>query len=215
MPGNTNFHCALCKVHPCAENDPDTVFPAGCPTTEQAGLLAKVKECYRSGDVQRIYQAAARTEARGYGEWPRVREIAEFAKLNGYRRLGLAFCIGLSREAAVAAEIFAHHGFEVYSACCNLGRVPKEEMGVPDADKVQPGRYETGCNPLGQAAVLGSHATDLNVVMGLCVGHDTLFIRSSKAPVTVLVAKDRVTGHNPVAALHNAHGYLRKRVFGE
>jgi len=50
---------------------------------------------------------------------------------------------------------------------------------------------------------------------GLCLGHDTLFIKSSCAPVTLFVARDRVTGHNPVTGLYQAHGYQRKRVFGE
>lgn len=32
----------------------------------------------------------------------------------------------------------------------------------------------------------------------------------SKAPVTVLVVKDRVLGHNPVAALYTAETYYRR-----
>ena len=34
------------------------------------------------------------------------------------------------------------------------------------------------------------------------MGHDSLFYKHSKAPVTTLVVKDRKLGHNPVAALY-------------
>ena len=66
------------------------------------------------------------------------------------------------------------------------------------------------CNPIGQAMLLNEAATGLNVVIGLCVGHDSLFFRNSAAPATVLVAKDRVTGHNPVAALYTSHSYYKR-----
>ena len=48
----------------------------------------------------------------------------------------------------------------------------------------------------------------------LCVGHDTLFIKHSEAPVTYLIVKDRVLGHNPAAALYTAKFYY-KRVLDE
>lgn len=43
-----------------------------------------------------------------------------------------------------------------------------------------------------------------------CVGHDSLFFMHSKVPATVLVAKDRVLGHNPVACLYTSHSYYRR-----
>ena len=78
-----------------------------------------------------------------------------------------------------------------------------------DTEKVRPGEFEPLCNPIGQAAVLAQLGTQLNIVIGLCVGHDSLFFAHSKAPVTVLVAKDRVLGHNPVAALYTSHSYYQ------
>ena len=75
---------------------------------------------------------------------------------------------------------------------------------------MHPGQYEVMCNPVGQAALLAEAGTEFNVVMGLCVGHDSLFLMHSKAPATVLVVKDRVLGHNPVAALYTSHSYYRR-----
>lgn len=50
-------------------------------------------------------------------------------------------------------------------------------------------------------------------MLGLCVGHDTLFIKYSQAPMTALAVKDRVTGHNPLAAIYLAQGYYNKKFY--
>ncbi len=42
------------------------------------------------------------------------------------------------------------------------------------------------------------------------MGHDSLFFKYSEAMTTVLVAKDRVTGHNPVAALYTSSTYYAR-----
>jgi uncharacterized metal-binding protein len=42
------------------------------------------------------------------------------------------------------------------------------------------------------------------------VGHDILFSKYSDAPVTTLVVKDRVTGHNPVSVLYNQNFYYKR-----
>jgi uncharacterized metal-binding protein len=66
------------------------------------------------------------------------------------------------------------------------------------------------CSPITQAEILNNEGVDFNILVGLCVGHDSLFIKYAQAPVTVLVAKDRVFGHNPVAGLYQAGAYYRK-----
>ncbi len=47
-------------------------------------------------------------------------------------------------------------------------------------------------------------------MMGLCVGHDALFIKYSDAPVTVLFTKDRVTGNNAAVPLYLTESYYKK-----
>ena len=61
-----------------------------------------------------------------------------------------------------------------------------------------------------QARILNREGTDLNVIVGLCVGHDTLFIKHSEAPVTCLIVKDRVLAHNPAAALYASGSYYKR-----
>ena len=58
--------------------------------------------------------------------------------------------------------------------------------------------------------VLARDGTDLNVMVGLCMGHDIIFTQHSKSPVTNLIVKDRVLGHNPAAAIYSRY-YLKKR----
>ena len=130
-----------------------------------------------------------------------------FARRIGVTHLGIATCAGLLREARLAQEIFEAQGFVVDAVCCKVGSIPKEEIGVADEEKIRPGQYEALCSPIGQAMLLNEAGTGLNVVIGLCVGHDSLFFMHSKAPATVLVVKDRVLGHNPVAALYTSHSY--------
>ena len=152
-------------------------------------------------------------EAHGYCRLTRIEEIMDFARRCGYSRLGLAFCIGLQAEAAVTSRVLSSNGFSVDSVACKNGSLPKEALGLGDEDKVRPGEFESMCNPLGQARALDKAGTELNLLLGLCVGHDSLFMKHSVAPVTVLAAKDRVLGHNPLAAIYMADGYYCDKLF--
>ena len=66
------------------------------------------------------------------------------------------------------------------------------------------------CSPIAQAVLLNEEKTDFNIMVGLCVGHDSLFLKYSEAFTTVLVAKDRVLAHNPVAALYTTGSYFAR-----
>jgi len=177
----------------------------------EAELLAEVEQAYlKPGELRRLAQESARTEAAGYCRTTRIEDTMDFARRIGAHKLGIAHCVGLMHEARLAQEIFAAGGFEVYTVCCKVGSISKESIGLTDGEKVRPGQYEALCSPVGQAALLAEAGTQLNVVIGLCVGHDSLFFMHSKAPATVLVAKDRVLGHNPVACLYTSHSYYRR-----
>ena len=149
-------------------------------------------------------------EAEGYCKWTRIEEIIQFARKLKVDTIGIAHCVGLKKEARIAHQIFESAGFTVHSVCCKVGKIDKEDLGITDAEKINPGEFEAACNPIAQAKLLEKAGSQLNVVIGLCVGHDSLFFMHSKAPATVLVAKDRVLGHNPVAALYTNHSYYKK-----
>jgi uncharacterized metal-binding protein len=203
--------CAFCGVRACAAAPETKTTPPFCPVPRQEAELAAVEQRYSCDpQVHRIAVESARTEAAGYCRQTRVEEIMAFARRLGVSRIGIAHCVGLMNEARLASEIFSSRGFEVHTVCCKVGSIDKESVGLQDAEKVRPGQYEALCNPVGQAALLAQADTELNVVVGLCVGHDSLFFMHSKAPATVLVVKDRVLGHNPVAALYTSHSYYKK-----
>ena len=126
-----------------------------------------------------------------------------------YKKLGLVFCIGLRKEAKVVESLLAANDFDMVSGLCKIGRAPKEMIGVQDDQKIKIGCFESMCNPIAQAFVLNDEKTEFNIMMGLCVGHDSLFLKYSEAPCTVFAVKDRLLGHNPLAAIYNVDSYYR------
>jgi uncharacterized metal-binding protein len=204
------YACAECGRLACDTGDAAS-YPGNCPAIDQDEdeLLAH----YREGDDAFLARNAALVEAHGYCRLTRIEEIMDFARRCDYSRLGLAFCIGLQSEAAIVSRILRTNGFAVESVACKNGSLSKEELGLGEEDKVAPGEFESMCNPIGQARALARAGTELNLLLGLCVGHYSLFMKQSEAPVTVLAVKDRVLGHNPLAAIYLADGYYSAKLF--
>ena len=200
--------CANCAVRACDDRSAEgaaRAYPSFCLTQrtpdeefEDAAAL------YRDDpETARIFQAAAEVEGLFYSQLTRVEEVMVFARRIGARKIGIATCMGLIDEAQAFARILRAKGFEdVCAVACKVGAVAKERAGIADDVKVHPGCFEPTCNPIMQARILNEAGCDLNVIVGLCVGHDTLFMKHAEAPVTYLVVKDRVLAHNPAAALY-------------
>jgi len=187
-------------------------FPDFCPGesigTEEIERLTAIY-CDDKDD-SRIAKAAAEVEGLYYGKLTRVEEVLAFAKRIGAHKIGLATCVGLIEETRVFSRILKKNGFEPYSALCKIGSVDKCEIGIDEELKIRPESFEGMCNPLLQARTLDEWGSDLNVVIGLCVGHDALFSKHSKALVTTLIVKDRVLAHNPAAALYTTTSYYKR-----
>ena len=212
----SKLDCARCGINPCSTLGQPNRSHDGCPMTTREEILVKASKVYDQNDqVRNMAHAAALVEAEGYMRWTRIEDTIEFARRMGFRRLGIACCGGLKREGATLENILRKNGFEVLSTLCKTGGQPKEKIGVRDQEKVHPGQFEAMCNPVAQAMLLDSEGSELNILVGLCVGHDCLFIKTSKAPVTSLIAKDRVLCHNPVAAIYNHQAYYRKKLYEE
>lgn len=197
----------------------------GCPSLTRQELLAQANLEYENPEAGRLARQASIQEASCYAnrhERPyvmqptktRIAEICEFADRMGFKRLGLVFCVGLKKEAAIVDEILRKRGFDIVSVCCKAGRTSKDLIGIEDRDKIYQGTDEAMCNPIFQAFVLNDEKTELNVLLGLCVGHDSLFFKHAEAYTTVLAVKDRVTGHNPLAAIYLHDSYYRKLASG-
>lgn len=210
-----NLSCTNCNIYNCRTKSKQ--FPSFCLTTKDIDghpIAEDIEEItqHLQGDEQDaiVARASAQVEGQFYGKLTRVEEIIEFANRIGAKKIGIATCAGLIEEAKIFADILMAKGLEYYSAICKVGAVDKTKIGILEEEKIRPGGHESMCNPILQARLLNYHKTDLNIIIGLCVGHDSLFIKYSDALVTTLVTKDRLTGHNPVAALYTAHSYYKR-----
>lgn len=204
------YNCAHCSILACRSGD-FSKLPKNCPCSE-ASEKDKIKKLYMEKENYKIARNSALVESGGYCQKTRLEEIVDFSKKCNYQNLGIAFCVGLKNEAKKLADILKDHGFIVNTVICKNESIPKEVIDIKENEKVRPGTYEAMCNPIGQAKLLNRAKTDLNIILGLCVGHDSLFIKYSDAPVTIFAVKDRVLCHNPMAVLYLADGYYKKKL---
>ncbi len=192
MKKSMSPHCGRCESKECRDGK------------DCFSQTSNHRQLYQDNHIAELHKAASAVEGRYYGKETRLGEIILFAKELGYQKLGLAFCIGLSEEAKIIDEILSKH-FEVVSVCCKVCGIDKKDFDLP---QISSEGQEVMCNPAGQAQLLNEAETQLNVLCGLCVGHDAIFAKVSNAPVTTLIAKDRVLAHNPAAAIYCQ--YIRK-----
>ena len=204
--------CSICQVKACKENKTDK-FPKNCPSLNEHVNNAQM--LYEDAKDYKIAKTAALVEKENYCRLTRIEEIIDFCKRMEYKKIGFAFCMGLKKEMEAIYKIFAGHNFEMHSAGCKCGSISKEFLGLKREDQIDPEKFEAMCNPIGQASYLNECKTEFNILVGLCVGHDTLFIKHAEAPITILAVKDRVTGHNPLAPVYLSDGYYRSKLFGE
>ncbi len=203
--------CIDCAVTNC--NLQDKKYPDFCLTTNMdPAVLEDAMKLYEEDENRRSMIAAGEVEHDHYCQYTRIEEIMAYAKKMGFKKLGIATCVGLISESRTLASILRHNGFEVYGIGCKAGVQKKTSVGIPERCC---SIGENMCNPILQAKLLNQAKTELNIVVGLCVGHDSLFYKYSDALVTTAVTKDRVTGHNPAAALYGANFYFKKRFFPE
>jgi len=222
--------CARCARRLC---DPDIganevpsvdEAPSFCPMRLFPEIIEKAVVEYDKTEVKEFARLASVQEFECYEQtgkglrtkFPRIEELIQFADKCGYHKLGIAFCIGLANEASMLTNILENKGFSVVSVCCKLGATAKEKIDIKPEQKIEgPERWESMCNPIAQAEVLNAEKVDLAIMLGLCIGHDTLFIKYCRVPMTVLAVKDRVTGHNPLAALYLSQSYYGRLLVKE
>ncbi|MFH1481110.1 MAG: DUF1847 domain-containing protein [Pseudomonadota bacterium] len=221
-------NCVKCKIVKKICRVPEGTGPKFCPTLGKKDIVEKSLEEYDRQEIKEFARLSSIQEGECYSNRdkkpyvihptkPRILEIMEFAQKMGYKKLGVAFCGGVTHEAGILVDILERNDFEVVAVSCKVGGVPKERIGLKDEEKINIGNHESMCNPIAQAMVLNDAKTDFNIMLCLCVGHDSLFLKYVEALTTVLAAKDRMTGHSPLIPLYTANSYygrLRKLEFG-
>ncbi len=218
-----NYDCSQCPMIEKICRSRNGKGPKGCPTKSEKQALASASKEYKRSDIREFARVASVQEGSCYifreakpfvmiPTKSRIDELIEFAQRMNYKRLGMAFCSGLTSEASTLSKILKSHGFEMVAVACKVGGVPKETIKIKDNEKVRIGEFETMCNPITQAKVLNRAKTDFNIMLGLCIGHDSLFLKYVKGLTTVFAVKDRVTGHNPLAALYTSGSYYQRLI---
>jgi uncharacterized metal-binding protein len=217
--------CAKCPVGACQPRikaDGKASFakaPVYCPVKNMPDVIEKALAKYDEPAVKEFARQASIQEFECYEKLPegrrtrnpRIVELIQFARKCGYKKLGLAFCGGLAKEGRLLTAVLEAQGFEIVSVRCKVGGIPKERIGIKPEEKIaDPGDWESMCNPIAQAELLNAAKVDMAVMLGLCIGHDTLFIKYCRVPVTVIAVKDRVTGHSPLAPLYLLDTYYSR-----
>ena len=83
--------------------------PPFCPMKLEAEVFERALSEYDKEEIREFARLASIQEFQCYEQTPqglrtkipRVEETVQFAHKNGYRRLGLAFCVGLANEARI------------------------------------------------------------------------------------------------------------------
>jgi uncharacterized metal-binding protein len=227
MLGKQMPACAHCLVRICeklgskANDDSPSLekLPGFCPMKLMPEIFPQAAAEYEKPMIREFARLASLQEFQCFerlsdgviAKLPRIEELIQFSRKCGYKTLGIAHCAGLIKEAGMLTDILENNGFEAISVQCKAGAVPKEAIGIKPEEKVSgPGKWETMCNPIAQAMIINNAQVDLAIMLGLCIGHDTLFIKYCDVPLTVLAVKDRLLAHNPLAALYLSDSYYRR-----
>ena len=151
----------------------------------------ETKHLYDNPSLE-IMQAAEHAYVRGSN---RVEEIKNFAREAGFKRIGIAHCVTFPNEAEKLKQ-FLSDEFEVFSVDCKCGKIPTCDMLGGEGKAIM-------CNPAGQAEYLQKNNTEMNISMGLCVGHDMIFNQKSASPVSTILVKDRINNHHTITSINN------------
>jgi len=197
---NTTPQCAKCPSKLCVSG-PSEDGPKFCPMKTSPDVFEEARTIVQKPEISKMFRGVATTWKDTRLSKNRIEEVMTYARNMDFNRLGVVFCIGLSEQGEVVSALFEKNGFEVVSACCMTGGFSSDDVGLTDEDKIYKEGRQPQCNPVGQALLMNKSRTDLNVLVGLCVGDDALFIKHSDAPVTILAVKDRLNAHNPLAAI--------------
>ena len=203
---NEKLSSCLCAKQQCWRGK-DLKIPGYCQANNYLEEIEKTKKEYAKPENNQIYDAACVVGAVKDGFRPRVEEALHFSKQLNLTQIGFATCVAFKYEIEVLERLFTQEGFQVYCVSCQIGRVSAVDRDLPHLNEY----VNAACNPIAQARILNSAGTELNFIVGLCLGHDILFTQHSKAPVSTLIVKDRMTGNNPSAALYGWHA--RRKLF--
>ncbi len=182
------MNCTTCEDKVCRKQQ------TSCEreSFDKTDVIAEYQEASNSGIVK---AAAELVDFGRAGTLSRIQEIIEFSKLMNYKKLGIAYCYGMEKQAKAVETLFTDEGLEVSAVSCSVGGLKQSEVNAASCI------HKVSCNPLGQAEQLNTENVDLTVVVGICMGHDIILNRTLNMDFTTLVVKDRTNNHAPLLGI--------------
>ena len=113
--------CASCQTQTCFTGSGE--MPAECPDRQREKFKSQKS---KNGFVEYARQRRDKNVNR-------LDELIEYADFMGYKKIGLAGCIGLHDESRVISGLLQKAGFTVGSVMCKTGSLGKKLIGVPPA----------------------------------------------------------------------------------
>ncbi|SDP84157.1 DUF1847 domain-containing protein [Desulforhopalus singaporensis] len=162
----------ICPKQDCWRSG-DKKMPSYCVANTYLEEIEAAKREYRKDENIRLYSAACEVGAVNDGFRPRIEEALHFAKQLNCTRVGLAACAAFENETRILKSLFRKEGIQVFCTNCPIGGVTAEERGLPQLAEY----INSACNPIAQAKILNRERTELNFIVGLCMGHDMVYVK--------------------------------------
>lgn len=180
-----DWDCIQCSHRVCASG-------FSCP------LLPAILDDESAGTMDAMLETARDIKHEKERRLCRLSELVYFCLDMDYRNLGVAYCTDLETPAKILTSVLRRF-FKVHPVCCML----KPESSTLGTLVSETPETALRCQPEMQARLLNRLGTDFNILVGLCIGADSVFTRISNAPVTTLFVKDRALANNPVGAIYS------------
>jgi uncharacterized metal-binding protein len=179
--------CTNCQPKTCGQSE-----SCGIEKFESKAVISE----YQEPENRRILRAATLLVDNGMaGTQSRLQEIIAFIKSMNYKKVGLAYCYGMEKDAKRLQNIFKSEGIRLRTVSCTVGGINQNQINPNSCIE------KVSCNPIGQAKELNEEKVDFTIVMGICLGHDILLQRNLKSDFTTFVVKDRVFSNDPIKAI--------------
>ena len=152
--------CAQCEALKCWIPGRRGKFPAVCAMKKHKDLIEETtQKGWTDPEARRLNIACENLLINGYDEqrgaqWSRVEELLHFARDMKYQKIGIAFCVGLFKEAKILHNILEKNGFEAVSVNCMAGGISRKELEKKYSVRTCEFAGKIMCNPLMQAEVL-------------------------------------------------------------
>ena len=167
--------------------------PEQCPGIIHSEVLEKAKNiCATEGtDARKLWQAFGRLIGTGGAQKSRVEHIVDFSRSLGVKRLGIGSCLRYIKDARFLQRLFQEEGFQCTIIFCKVGGWQTKDIDV---------NKKTNwiiCNPIGQALILNKLGCEVEITLGLCMGHEMIFNKYAEGYVTNLYVKEKISHERP------------------